>query len=242
MMHFTRSWSSMLTAIALTAVLMSPVAYAEKVPNVVGSSIDAARTKLKVAGFQCVIKTTVKVTQENIDPTTVREQAPRGGSDLRRGTVVTLLVFKTDNRTVTVPNFVGQAQDAASASINSLGLRPQVTKVANTDSRLAGKILSQKPVSGTELPIHSRVDIFVAFKPRTYKVHVPNVIGLKLDNARSDLAAGGFICVVDSAVRMEKPSLGGRRPPPVRAGVVQSQTPGAGTALDYGSVVTVYAP
>ncbi len=129
------------------------------VPDVVGMLRADAERVLRNAGFQ------VTVTEEassEVDRGRVIRQSPLADQKVPEGSTVTIVV-STGPATVTVPNLEGKTREEAEATLNGLGLVPDVSTAV--DPLNVGKVISQDPPAGTELAVGSRVRITVGRMP-----------------------------------------------------------------------------
>lgn len=91
-------------------------------------------------------------------------------------------------KTVIVPNLVGQKEAKAIETLNiaSLKLGERETK---TVSNKVGLVLAQDPQAGSEVAVGSFVSLVIGIAK---KVRVPNVVGLKLDEAIAMIEKSGL--------------------------------------------------
>ena len=198
------------------------------VPNVVGmQTVDATREILK-AGLEVGTVTEVTPTDSTAEAGTVIKSDPEANAEVPQGTKVNLEVAKTSGTIkIAVPDVVGQTQASATAVLENAGFK--VTTEQKSDASVAsGKVISQTPKGGLDLPKGATVVIIVSTGPETQKAEVPDVGGLSESAARSTIMAAGL--------EMKK-SEGSSDS--VAAGNVISQVPSAGSSVDAGSTVTV---
>jgi membrane peptidoglycan carboxypeptidase len=132
----------------------------DKVPNVVGKKLGDATKILAKAGFG------VSVTQvDNAAPKDqVVAQSPGGGSDASKGTTVHLTVSRGGggpNGTVVVPNVVGHSANEAVAEIRRAGLRPRTVFAVTSKQGQVGRVMSQSPGGGSQVPRGSEVILII---------------------------------------------------------------------------------
>jgi eukaryotic-like serine/threonine-protein kinase len=124
-----------------------------------------------------------------------------------------------------VPNVVGQTQQAAAKSIvNHHLLVGTVTKV-NSNSVPAGNVISTSPTAGTRVAKLAPVKLVVSKGPN--KVAVPFMINEPLDQAQAAAAKAGL--------RLRQKNVSSQSP----AGTVVGQNPPGGTQVQPGSTVTI---
>jgi beta-lactam-binding protein with PASTA domain/uncharacterized protein YhjY with autotransporter beta-barrel domain len=127
---------------------------------------------------------------------------------------------------VTVPDVVGQAQATAQGNITGAGLTVGAVTTANDPVIVAGNVISQNPVGGTDAAQGTAVDLVVSAGPTP--VAVPDVVGLS--QAAATTAIEGIGLVVDVSTAND---------PDVAAGNVISQDPVGGTDVAPGSTVNL---
>ncbi len=127
------------------------------VPSVVGQTQDDARAALTAAGF---VPQTQEQETTDADPGTVLSQDPAAGTQLAKGSKVTLTVA-VEPKTVTVPDVTGQPVDDAVNTLADAGLVPnQVSeRVESPDDD--GLVLSQSPRGGQTADRGARVTVTV---------------------------------------------------------------------------------
>jgi serine/threonine-protein kinase len=127
-----------------------------QVPSVIGEQQDAADTQMRDAGLIPDF--------ENRDSDApagqVIAQDPAGGSTVRKHTAVTVVV-SNGPAPATVPNVVGESQDAAKADLKAARLSVRIVKQATTDPNEDGQVLDQAPPAGTRLSPGEFVTVFV---------------------------------------------------------------------------------
>ncbi|MET8827669.1 Stk1 family PASTA domain-containing Ser/Thr kinase [Streptomyces sp. NPDC004610] len=160
------------------------------VPSVVGDSLDEATAKLEADEFQFEVETETRESSE--EPNTVLEQKPKLGSEVEKGSTVTLVIAKEVEQAV-VPNVVGQTCETAQAQLESNGLTGTCTEAPTQDQNQNGKVLKTTPAGGTPVDPGSTVAIDVGkFEEQQQKVQIPNVTGATVAQARQTLQAAGF--------------------------------------------------
>jgi serine/threonine-protein kinase len=183
------------------------------VARVVGSPISEAEKLLAEQGFK------VKVDGEAADPEVpagaVIWQDPPPDLVAPLGTTIHL-TRSSGPAPVLVPDIAGFDTDAATKVLIASGL-----KVGDIDSVPSGDdpsiVVGTRPTAGSAKQPGSTVDLLVSQGPSG--IDVPNVVGLRQEEARRQLEAAGF-----KMGRVSKAE--GRRGPP---GTVVEQHPAAGT-------------
>ena len=126
------------------------------VPNVIGLPYASAESQLQGVGFA--------VARDNVESDEPRDtvvgQIPGAGSDVPKGSTVTLQVSEGPT-TSTVPDVTSQDEASARAALQSSGFRVRVVREDTEDPLLDGNVTSQDPPGGTELEPRKVVTIFV---------------------------------------------------------------------------------
>jgi len=199
-----------------------------EVPNVVGSTSDAAVSKLNQDGFK------VEVDREKnpqVPNNQVFKQDPSGEADQD----CNFLGFGCSNPTVTltvsggpgqteVPDVTGLSQDDAEQQLEDAGFTSTVETKASSDVD-SGLVIETDPAGGEMARRGSEVTVTVS--TGAAQVKVPPVVGQTLNAAKQQLSAVGL-----DFSSSEEPS---DRP----AGEVIDQSPTAGTKVDPGTAVTL---
>jgi beta-lactam-binding protein with PASTA domain len=130
---------------------------------------------------------------------------------------------------VRVPQVVGLAAATALRRLNVVRLRPTVVYVRSTQS--AGRVMSQRPASGTTLRQGSpvRISISTGANPRPATT-VPDVVGQEQASATSALRAAGFRVLV-----LNRPTDNQSQD-----GLVVEQQPRPGANIPAGSLVAIF--
>jgi len=90
----------------------------------------------------------------------VISQSPTGGSEIARGSTVTITV-STGKPQVSVPNVVGMKEAKANSTVSRAGLTPVREEREVTDPAQDGVVIEQRPGSGSEVDKGSQVVIVV---------------------------------------------------------------------------------
>jgi eukaryotic-like serine/threonine-protein kinase len=116
------------------------------VPDVTGLSRDSAEGRLRDEG----LGVSVEEIESDEPEDQVISQSPAGGTQVDRGSAVTITVSVGRPR-VTVPDVTGLSPSAASSRLRALGLVPsrQERPVTNPDED--GQVLEQRPGAGAEV-------------------------------------------------------------------------------------------
>ncbi|MGW1714166.1 Stk1 family PASTA domain-containing Ser/Thr kinase [Streptomyces sp. NPDC002156] len=167
------------------ALVVSTGAPKIAVPNVIDKDVDTATSQLQDKGFD--VKT--KETESSQGPGTVLSQNPDPGTELEKGSTVTLEVAKEEEKS-TVPDVTGQDCDAAKQQMDANGLVGECTEVETQDANQVGKVIATSPQANTQADPGSTVTIQIG--KAVDKTEVPNVVGQTVGQAKQTLQAAGF--------------------------------------------------
>jgi serine/threonine-protein kinase len=189
------------------------------VPTVQGLQRADAERALQESGLKS------RVRRENSDTVpagTVIDSQPRAGTELDKGSTVTLLVSKGRAK-VSVPKVTGIDSKTAESELRQAGLDVTIARQASTES--PGTVLSQDPAAGASVPRGTEVQLIVAKRPPK----IPDVSGDAEADARTTLTDAGY------KVRVQRQQTSD----PTQVGKVISQSPAAGQRRTKGTTVTI---
>jgi eukaryotic-like serine/threonine-protein kinase len=141
------------------------------------------------------------------------------------GGVAAALLLGSSPGKVTVPDVVGQTEQAASTKLRGAGLTP-VPSLADSPTVATGLVVSETPAHGSRVGSGSRVNIVVSSGPGS--APLPSLEGLSAAQAVARLRSAGF-----------KPSTQSQPSATIAQGQVIGTDPPAGTELQVGSPVSV---
>ena len=194
-----------------------------EVPDVSGSTREAAEQTLDEAGFGVSVETQPS---SDVAADLVIETDPAAGESVKRGTQVTMFV-SSGPAPVTVPPVVGATLAAAEQRLSAKGLEYSSSE-AESD-RPVGEVLTQSPEAGTEVDPGSSVTLTVSSGPADTNTTVPNVVGLTSEEAESDLTAAGFtVSIQDQTTGIEP-----------QDGRVIDQNPSGGSTASEGTRIVI---
>ncbi len=177
----------------------------------------------RILGANMAFGSSTKAFSETVAKGLVISSDPKGGTTLRPGTIVDLVVSK-GRRPIPVGSWAGKPLDDAQRVLEKRGLKVKVSQ-QYSGSVSEGLVISQAPKTGT-LFKGDTVELLVSLGPEL--VAVPNVVAYGVDDATAALQGAGFGVEV-----LEAPGYLG-------LGFVYSMDPAAGTELPKGSTVTLY--
>ncbi|MGB8946551.1 MAG: Stk1 family PASTA domain-containing Ser/Thr kinase [Streptomyces sp.] len=168
------------------SVTVSTGAPKVSVPKVIGLDIDAATKKLESPKYQFDVDT--KPVESSGTPGEVLDQDPFAGTDVEKGSKITLEVAKKADK-ATVPDVTGKTCDEAKAQLQTNDL-VGTCEEEESDSVEAGKVISQSLTPQSQADPGSTVTLKVAKKPE--QATVPALTGQKLKDARKAIEDAGL--------------------------------------------------
>jgi serine/threonine-protein kinase len=197
-----------------------PGSYVE-LPATAGRSAAAVESDLKALGLDYAL---TQAFSDDVEEGTVISSEPDGGMPVHKDSEVRLTVSKgVDMRTV--PDLVGRGEDEARTALTDAGLTAGALDRDWSETVPEGQVVSQATKAGTSVPHGTKVDLVVS-KGRE-PLAVPDLTGLGGDEARAKIEALGLTASPSEAYSDT-----------VDAGVVISQSTGAGTTLHRGDPVS----
>jgi beta-lactam-binding protein with PASTA domain/tRNA A-37 threonylcarbamoyl transferase component Bud32 len=127
------------------------------VPDVLDQPESSARAELEAAGFAVE---SVQAPSDTTPEGLVSAQSPGPGSEVRKGSTVTITV-STGPSTTTVPNVLGEEEQQARDDLKNAGFKVKVENVPVTDPAQDNVVQDQDPDGGSEAEPGSTVTIFV---------------------------------------------------------------------------------
>lgn len=161
------------------------------VPNVTGQPLAQARQQLSQAGLQ-PSSATQQAVSNTVPAGSVIDTSPKPFAQVAIGSTVTITVSAGPG----LPDFKGKQVSDAQAAAQAGGYQIQQQTEA-TGTTPAGTIDSQSPAAGT--PITSGEVVTVNVSPGPPGAAVPNVTGLSVNKAQSQLQQAGFQVQVSSS-------------------------------------------
>ncbi|ANS66520.1 serine/threonine protein kinase [Streptomyces lincolnensis] len=193
------------------------------VPSVLGKDVDEAKQILEDEQYNFTVKTEEQVSTEEAGK--VLEQDPGLGTEVQKGTTITLTVAKAEEK-VTVPDVLNQSCDAAKAQMTANNLVGNCVEVETQDQNQVGKVISTDPQAGTQLSKNQTVTIQVGKAGQ--QVPVPGVTQQSLKDAKKAIQDAGL--TVGNIAGSQDDNA-----------VVISQDPQPNTQVDRGTAVNLIA-
>ena len=192
------------------------------VPSLRGLAVGAARAELRGAGLTARVG---GARHSALPKGEIIATSPSVGSRIGSGSPVTLIV-SLGPRMIQVPNVSGESLQVAEANLRAAHLRiGAITKIPSTIQ--PGDVIATTPPAYSTTPQTRPIRITISAGPP-----LPDFVGQQVQAARAVAQAGGYTI---NAV----PDASGNQP----ANTITSQSPGPGTPITPGEVVTVhYSP
>ena len=159
------------------------------VPALTGLTENEALNKAKANNLIAVVSE--YKTESNVEPGKVLEQDPESSTEVKKGTIIKLVVSKGEEQ-VSVPNLSNMTIENAKIQLNKLGLEiGEITK-ENGDNFEAGKIMQQHPDAGTSINKDSKVDVVISLGKKEELVEMVDLIGTDISQASNKLKSIGL--------------------------------------------------
>ena len=190
-----------------------------QVPQLSGLTENQARAKIADAGL--TVGAVEHAYSSTVPANKVISQDPQPDDFVDKGTGVTFTISSGTHPTK-VPNVVGQPRSEAASALQHAHLNPLFQQTESDQPK--GTVVSTDPAPGTRVARDSDVKVLVSRGPK----QVPDVVGLKQDEAEQRIKDAGF----NPSVRSDNTSTEPK-------GTVTGQTPDAGQNLPQGSTVFI---
>ncbi|RJQ04190.1 MAG: Stk1 family PASTA domain-containing Ser/Thr kinase [Bacillota bacterium] len=155
------------------------------VPNVVGSGLLEAQTKL--AQYRLGARVVSYDFNAQVPNGQVIDQDPDAGAVVKANRTINLWVSKGPEVIGEIPDVIGFTWREAKIALETVGLIVSESDFTYAHSETMGRdrVLSQSPAAGTSnVPKGTRAQLVVSLGPQAGTVVVPNFIGQTLDQAR----------------------------------------------------------
>lgn len=126
---------------------------------------------------------------------TILDQLPKKGKKVALGSEITLYVAKSANK-VKVPDVYGYEYSSAQSRLKELNFDTKIVK-EKSSTKDAGTVIRTSPARDTEVDEGTLITIYVATTEDAEPVDVPNLNGLTVEQARTELEKAGL--TLDSA-------------------------------------------
>ncbi len=186
--------------------------------------VEIAKSRLEDLGFQVEVLYEISDTVvENIVISADKE----AGELLLEGDLITLTV-SAGQEMIELPSVVGYSEREALNILDDLGFVVNISE-AYDDEVEVGDVISQTPKAGSEVTNNTEISIRISLGEEESKVRVPNVIGLTLEAAKSELETAGITVGESNNIYNEN----------VASGLVCEQSHPVGSYVEEGTVVNI---
>jgi eukaryotic-like serine/threonine-protein kinase len=194
------------------------------VPQVNGEPVATAVSQIKSAGLHPVV---VDQNSPSVAKGTVINTNPANGNAVSKGGTVTVFVSEGVANAL-LPNVSGLQSQAAEQKLASAGFNNVLLQNEPQSTLPQGEVAKMTPSPGSKYPPDTRVTLYVSGGG----VQVPQVTGLPVQSARTELVNDGFQVNVSYTA--------GPTGENIAPGTVWQQTPAANTTEPKGYAVTIY--
>lgn len=197
-------------------------------PDLRGKSlIDAAK---ELRNYNLSIKLEREQPSETVEEGSIIAQSPEPNKPIKKASIIRVVV-SGGIPLVQLPDLRRVPQNRANAQLKKLGLTVGNRAFLTSPGDPVGSVLESDPPAGTGVPQGSKVNLIVATGQTRMSQAMPNLQGMKLEQAREALTKAGMFAT-------EVPVSGGAAP-----GQIVAQAPAAGEPVtDNTTVVIRYTP
>ncbi|NGO77832.1 Stk1 family PASTA domain-containing Ser/Thr kinase [Streptomyces sp. YC504] len=192
-----------------------------RVPDVSGTPLAEAKKELQKAGLEP--GTVTREFSDEIKRGDVIRTSPTSGTQRQTGTAVALTVSKGEP--VEVPDVTGRTPEEARDELEEDGFKVEIAEQRVHSEHDKGLVGEQSPGGGASLGEGDTVTLTLSKGPEM--IEVPDVVGLKVDEAKDKLTGAGF------EVDEDRGLLG------LFGDTVESQSVEGGDEAAKGSTVTI---
>lgn len=153
------------------------------VPNIRGRSVAEARTLLSHQGLTLTIDG--HAPSSAVPANYVLTESPSPGSRVKSGLPITVVLSSGPTK-VSVPPVTKEDVYSARQSLSVLGLKARVKHIAS--GKPNGYVVRQSPPAGRTVAENTTVTLYVSNGPKVAAAIMPNLTGLTVSNAASEMA------------------------------------------------------
>ncbi|MGM0369879.1 MAG: Stk1 family PASTA domain-containing Ser/Thr kinase [Bacillota bacterium] len=195
-----------------------------KVPKVINEELDTAKDILGDEGLQ--LQVYYKTYSSEMPKDHVISQSPKPGEIVKANRVISVVLSKGAELSV-VPDFKGMAVRKVKVELDKKDLVLGTVKEEYSSEVAEGKVISQTPEPEKSVKSKTKVDLVVSKGSEPQKMKVPDLVGLKKEEAVEDLRSSNLIV----GQVTERKSLN------YFAGRVIAQQPASGSEVSEGSTM-----
>lgn len=192
------------------------------VPNVVGKSVDSAKSILTEQHLRVSI---TEVFNDKVPSGQVIQQTPEAGSVVKEDRTITLIVSK-GSEIILVPDLRGLSRKDAEIKLKNLGLQIGNIQEQYSQDQAPDTVISQNPRPPAQIGKGSTVDLVISKGPTPKKFNLPDFTGSLLSTINTQL--DGLKLKLGTVTEV---------PSSQAPGTILSQNPTAGTSVAEGTAV-----
>lgn len=161
-----------------------------EVPNLLGYTVEEANELETVADI-FTIEVVGQKAAEGYEPGQIVEQTPTAGAE-RKSNLVIQVYTCAEQKSVSMPNLLGNVYQSAKIVLQNYDLRLNVTQSNGfSDEYPAGQIMETIPAAGTPLKRGDAVMLVISKGPE--KITVPTFVGMQYEGARTQAEKAGLV-------------------------------------------------
>ena len=194
------------------------------VPNIIGDTLDEAKTALDMVGLKYDIE---YAPSEGTAENTVLSVTPTANTEVDKDSKVMLTVCM-NGEGVEVPNVLNKSEAEATAILEKEGFVVEKLE-EHHDEIVKGNIISQTPEAGSFMSREGTVTLVISSGKIKTDVSMPSLIGMSEEQAKKTLSDMGLVC---SSVSEDYSDT-------VEVGKVCYQSYTEGASIDEGTEVSI---
>ncbi|WP_118975424.1 PASTA domain-containing protein [Taibaiella koreensis] len=162
------------------------------VPVLKGKNRDEALKALEAAGFEVDLDSTYSPDQK---PLVVLEQQPEGGTTVKQGRTIFLIINRVNPRNTAMPNLVNMSYRSAEMLLksNKLLLGDTIMKPDMAQGAVLSQLLNGKEIApGTQIPQGSKISLVIGDGLGNKQINVPDLNGMTYPEAVAILSGSNL--------------------------------------------------
>ncbi|MBN1051573.1 Stk1 family PASTA domain-containing Ser/Thr kinase [Clostridium botulinum] len=172
-----------LLCVGIFTLVSSGVGKEVELPNIIGMTLDEAKSKLE--GMELTLVDAGSEKSDEPEGTIIKSD-PKAGSSVKAKSKIRVIVSSGQTK-VKMPDLREEDTDTANKILQSLNLKIDNVTEEYSDDVPKGQIISQNPSKNTEIDTTTKISVVVSKGAQVRLSTVPNVIGLSLDDAKDRL-------------------------------------------------------
>ncbi|GAA0085434.1 Stk1 family PASTA domain-containing Ser/Thr kinase [Clostridium sp. CTA-7] len=171
-----------------------------EVPNIVGKTVDEAKSEISKLGLKLEVKDTKKSDKpEN----TILEVDPKSGTKVKKDSTIKVVVSAGEEQ-VNMPDFRNYEVTDIKKTLDVKGLKNYNIKEEFSDSVEKGYLIRQSPAAETKINKNTSIELVISKGQEVKLVDVPEVVGQKESVGRDTLEKLKLTVNVDYEVTHDK--------------------------------------